>query len=155
MPVRVVLYNGIVMKKVLIVIVSLMSVTVIASCGAAEHEKVGGPCRYNKIPGRITITSLEKVTDSESAGGETVTVMFTFAPADHTARTRYAFPRWSDENRELTVGGCRKPDREWVERREIAVGRRYRATRNEIRSGTCTPVAFESKAIISERSVDR
>lgn len=127
--------------------ISMLTVSLVAACGAAPLKKVGGPCTYNKIPGIITITSIEKAPEDESNCKDAVKVMFTFTPTDPTAQKNYAAPGWSDEGQIFTVGGGTNPNREWVERKGITAGQNYGATRNEIRSGTCTPVIFEFTSI--------
>ena len=118
-----------------------------AACGPAQIKKVGGPCIYDKIPGTITINSIEPAPENESNCKDAVKVTFIFTPTDPAAKQHYSYPGWSDEDQAFTVGGGTNPNRDWVKGKGIRVGNRYDATRNEIRSGTCTPVLFQFTSI--------
>lgn len=136
------------MKKRFLVTIAITILGLTSACGPpVQVGKVGEPCTYTKIPGTITIISVEPAPENENNCRDAVKVTFTFTPTDPTARERYACPGWSDEGRVFTVGGGLNPNREWVKGKGIAAGTRHTATRNEIRSGTCTPVLFRFSSI--------
>jgi hypothetical protein len=119
----------------------------VVACTPGNHQTVGGPCTYNKIPGVITIMALEPAPGDENNCKDAVKVIFSFAPADPTAAKKYASPNWSDENRVFRVGGGANPNKDWVKRKGMTVGATFEASRNEILSGTCTPVVFEFTSV--------
>ena len=135
------------MGRLFIITLAITTLGLFAACGPAQINRVGGPCTYTKIPGTITIDSIEPAPENESNCKDAVKIRFTFTPTDGTARRHYAYPGWSDRDRVFRVGGGTNPNRDWVKDKGIRVGNRYDATRNEILSGTCTPVLFQFTSI--------
>lgn len=103
---------------------------------------IGGACRYEQIPGTITIKAIEA---SKELGlyPDPVIVLFDFVPDPPMSRLNYRFPHWPSVDVPLHVGGGCEPPIRWIKAAKIAVGQRYRGTRNEIVQGTCTPVIYE------------
>jgi hypothetical protein len=113
-------------------------------CGHhADHERKeyiigGGPCRYDNVAGMAVITS---VVDAEDFQG--VRILFDFNPDDPSARSRYRFPTWPDQQSSLTIQGGMNPSRQWASRHKVAPGKTFRCIRREMVFGACTPVIFE------------
>lgn len=133
--------------RLLAALAPILAVGVLMACTPGQSQAVGGPCSYAKIPGVITITAIEPAPGDENNCKDAVKVFFTFTPTDPAAGKKYAFPNWSDEKQVFTVGGGANPNRDWVKSKGMTVGAKFDASRNEILSGTCTPVIFEFTSI--------
>ena len=133
--------------KRLAAMAAILVAGIMVACAPGKSQTVGGPCTYNKIPGVITIIALESAPGNENNCKDAVKVVFRFTPTDPAAEKKYAFPNWSDEKQVFTVGGGTNPNRDWVKSKGMTVGAKFEASRNEILSGTCTPVVFEFMSI--------
>jgi len=109
-----------------------------------KGQTVGGPCKYNEIPGTCLITSVKKASpDQNNCPKDPVEVLFAFAPNDKKAPAQYRFPKWQDSNQHLTIGDGKNPPRKWVVDQGLFEGAAKICKRTEITQGTCTPVIFK------------
>jgi hypothetical protein len=72
-----------------------------------------------------------------------VIVFFDFSPDNHDVVDHYKFPAWPDSNRRLTVSSGINPPDSWVAAQGLTENSEHRCIRQELTSGTCTPVIFE------------
>lgn len=124
-------------------LVVALLIVVLGCRNGQDPERVGGPCSYIDVPGVAKITSIETAGTGLNNCRNAVEVLFDFVPDDPTAPQRYRVPTWPDAGRHLIVGDGKNPSLEWVTAREISVGKEYPCLRQEITSGTCTPVVFD------------
>ena len=145
-------------KKPRILLIITMGVALICfwgvGCGAGEKNRaplrVGGPCKYAETRGEAIITRIGPVPAGEYSCKDGVEVVFDFHPDDANAKSKYRLPSFSDQERRFKVLGGANPPRQWVEKMGISPGKRFKAIRMEIKSGTCTPVIYK----IPELDVD-
>lgn len=131
---------------------ALLLCGLLVSCGPMI---VGGPCKYDQIPGVAVVVSIEEQPASEGGGcSNPVRVVFNFVPDDPDATAGYRFPERSDDGHHLTVSGGFDPPSEWVQAEGLVVGSAYPAVRKEIVRGTCTPVIFEFTELDYEAGSD-
>lgn len=101
---------------------------------------VGGACEYNKIKGKVTITSIKPADSSQqNCSKDSVVVEYKFAPTNPDDVKKYKFPDFSDTRTFVVSSSGKNPDKKWIEKFEVKVGNTYDATRDEITTGTCTP----------------
>ncbi len=99
------------------------------SCGGADQHVVGGPCSYSSTPGTSTITELKTVADGVEAH-------FTFVPTDPAAPARTMD---TDNHLVISTG---LPSQPWLDAQNITVGTKLPTSRQEILTGTCTPLIY-------------
>lgn len=126
-----------------------LSSTLLFSCSSVINENknndskepiVGGSCEYNKIKGKITITSIKSSNESDqNCSNDSVVVEYKFIPSNPEDVKNYKFPSYSDTQKFLVGGSSKNPDKKWIEKFNVKVGNTYDATRDEITKGTCTP----------------
>ena len=121
------------MKNLVTFLIICCSLCLFCSC----DDIVGGPCEYVDIEGIATITS---ISDQDASG--TLEVLFDFTPNDPEASKDYLFPEWPDTDQHLTVGSGQNPSAAWVEEHGITEQSTWTCMRQEIITGTCTPVIF-------------
>lgn len=98
--------------------------------GAEVPVMVGGACSYQDFAGTARFVELRPVT----AG---IAAFFEFTPADATAPTKYRFQRGDRSRPGIGVHSA-----EWLAAKGIAAGSEFPAIYQELRSGTCTPLAY-------------
>jgi hypothetical protein len=108
----------------------------ILSCGGSDGGSgtnstppIGGQCTYSSTPGTSIITELKVVT-----GG--IEAHFNFVPTDPNASTD---PGDTDNYLVLSTG---LPTQEWIDSQKIIVGTNLTTIRQDILTGTCTPVIY-------------
>lgn len=102
----------------------------------------GSGCSYVRVDGTATVTALETpAQDSYSCKNGPVTVRFTFVPDDpaRAACFRGSAPPNSSTFR---VGAGANPPRACIEGANVRVGSELRVTRQDLVSGTCSPVVY-------------
>ena len=111
----------------------------LSSCSSqAENPIIGGPCTYKSTQGRATIISLKSSgTNSNNCNHNPVEVVFDFVP-DNPANANKA----TDKNRVLTVGDGKNPPLNYVLGKGLSIGSTHPCIKQNIASGTCTPVIF-------------
>jgi len=117
------------MNKVLFTL-GITAISIFLSCGGSGSAPiVGGPCTYSSTPGTSTITKLVSVTDGIEAH-------FNFVPTDSNATKN---PSDSDNHLVLSSG---LPTQQWIDYQNIIVGSELNTTRQNILTGTCTPIMY-------------
>lgn len=94
----------------------------LSACAGSSGPVVGGPCSYDRLPGRCTVTRAEP--------GQPVGFRFEGGGASH------------DFDLEVAPPGA-GPDAACLERLGLAAGKALDCTRMTITGGTCTPVVYE------------
>lgn len=113
------------------------------SCSNDDDINVGGACEYNQIEGTAVITSIEDApADEYNCPVNPKKVLFTFIPNDPNAPDNYQFKNVLDSIQDISINAGRNPSLIWIEQNGLAVDNVYVCTREEITSGTCTPVVF-------------
>ena len=107
----------------------------------------GGPCQYESFDGTAVISKIVPDTLEGRTCKNSVVVFFDFFPTDTAAVSRYQFPAWLDSNRCLTVGGGINPPDSWVAAQGLTEQSEHLCIRQELTSGTCTPVIFKFSEI--------
>lgn len=115
------------------IVLGLISALVLAGTALAG-QLVGGPCRYDDVPGQATIVA---VTPQET--GNRLDVAFTFTPQKPLTNEPLYEPA---KIRHLTLTGGQAPGPRFVRKYGIRPGRTVPCRMRLIRKGTCTPVLF-------------
>jgi hypothetical protein len=99
-------------------------------------------CKYESIDGIARITSATWTTPEPggTAPPPVIDLVFTFIPLEPGRVKTYRFPTMSDDNQRIRMF----LPQVYLERgrKELVTGGILRCVRNEITSGTCTPVVF-------------
>jgi hypothetical protein len=127
--------------KILLSIVTIV-LFAMATCRADDGGGWGG-CSYVRIEGRARIVSITAPGADEYNCADAVKVTFDFSPDDPDAADHYLMPEWPDKGQHLTILGGGNPPRGWVLLQGLTEGSEHECIRNEITTGTCTPVIFE------------
>ncbi len=107
------------------------------SGGGGNSEFDGGDCTYAETPGVATIVSVEDAAaGGNNCANDPVRVVFDFTPDDPEASQP------SDTGVSIGVADGKNPPREWVTDEGFTVGSQHRCLREDITSGTCTPVIY-------------
>lgn len=111
----------------------------LSSCSSqAENPTLGGSCTYTRTQGQATIVSLNSANpSSNNCNNNPVEVVFDFAP-DNPANANNVM----DKNRVLTVGDGKNPPLNYVLGKGLSIGSIHPCIKQNIASGTCTPVIF-------------
>ncbi len=123
-----------------VILLSLLLCIGIWGCNDKEAEKKedihkkGGLCEYNIIKGKSKILSI--LTPKGGTGGKYV--KFHFTP---NKETKYLYPNIKDTAL-LVVNGQREVSEEFINKHNIAAGKKFKCYRKEITEGTCSPVIF-------------
>jgi len=107
----------------------LASLCFISCSGSSQQHAPGGPCRYNSYPGTIKFTAL-----TTTANG--VEAHFDFTATDPTA------PKWPSDTDNHLVLPTGLPSQQWLDTQHISIGVQLQANRQDILSGTCTPIIY-------------
>ena len=104
---------------------------------------LGGACQYQTYNGRAVITGIMLAgigSDSYQGGRHKFRIKFIFLPDSGSAVSR-----WIGAGREydVTYQGQTDLSQEFLETRNLQVGRSYRGAVRIIRKGTCVPVIFQ------------
>ena len=112
------------------------------TCFAGPQEKklVGGPCQYKSYPGQATIISIQRSTSGEQSKSKGFEVKFSFMPKNKIAES---FAQTEGKTFILYDKNFQYPDREFLSRNNLQVGKPLDGNLQAIVSGTCTPVVFE------------
>ncbi len=114
------------LKSALLILASLCLI----SCSGNSHQNApGGPCRYHSYAGTVKFTALTTTTNGVEAH-------FDFTAADSTALN---WPSDTDNHLVLPTG---LPSQQWLDTQHISIGVQLSATRQDILSGTCTPINY-------------
>jgi len=106
------------------------------------EPKVGGGCQYESYPGQAEILSLAKAESPETAGEtgvERFEVRFSFGP---DGPIKQDWVKVAGKTFLLTLPDGQLPDKELLDKRGIAVGRKTPCLLKVITKGTCTPLIF-------------
>jgi len=109
-----------------------------------QRMKVGGPCTYNKYPGKATIVSVTEAQPSSGYSKDKYEVKFTFKPE---GEVQEPFVKTEGKTFHLTVNDGAYPGRAYLEKYGIKTGVVFDSVMNVIVKGTCTPVVFDFPAI--------
>ena len=125
---------------ILLFSISLFLIAGLSGCTGPQQKKttVGGPCDYKNINGTAHIIAIEPATRGPNNCKNPVSVVFNFMPLDGAANQANI----SYTNQRLTLGEGQNPPRAWVDSQGIKVGSRLRCVRQEIETGTCTPIIY-------------
>ena len=110
-----------------------------SSCGSGTGNHIpGGPCTYSSTPGTAIIISLSSASlNSNNCANNPVEVLFDFTP-DSPADANDA----TDKNQHVIVGDGKNPPLDYVINKGLTIGSSHPCTRQNITSGTCSPVSF-------------
>lgn len=113
----------------------LLTMCATTSCSADTGKRrapeiVGGPCAYTDIPGTVTLTQFKP-----EPGG--IVAYFDFQPGE-----AHAVHRPQDHHNHLVLRSGDLPTPSWLAEQHLTVGSRLQAVRQDIRSGTCSPVLY-------------
>ncbi len=124
---------------ILLISISLLMIAGLSGCvGPQQKTTEGGPCDYVNIKGTAHIIAVERATKGPNNCKNPVSVVFNFMPLDGAA----GGANRSYKNQRLTLGEGQNPPGAWVNAQGIKVGSRLSCVRQEITSGTCTPVLY-------------
>lgn len=138
------------MTKTMAFLLAAATLLGIAASPAPSEPRVGGPCSYDKYPGKAKITKIVKTDASrqqakEGWGYEGVEIWFTFTPDKPLPAGRW----WSDR-----VGGPQLfqllscyPGEKYVEKYGIKEGKEFPATLSIIKEGACSPIGYDLKGL--------
>ncbi|MBI5585116.1 MAG: hypothetical protein HY892_14985 [Deltaproteobacteria bacterium] len=110
---------------------------------AAGSPVLGGPCAYQRYPGRARILSITPVTPP----GETGTVFevrYSFHPEE---KNRETFAQTEGRTFLLTLKNGTYPSQKFLDKYRIEKGRVFDCSLQVITKGTCTPTLFEFTGI--------
>ncbi|HOW56603.1 MAG TPA: hypothetical protein PKZ12_01270 [Smithellaceae bacterium] len=119
-------------------LLSVFSITCFA--GPQEKKLVGGPCQYKSYPGQATIISIQRSTSIEHARNKGFEVKFSFTPKNKIAE---GFVQTEGKTFILYDKNSQYPDKEFLSKNNLQVGKPLDANLQAIVSGTCTPVVFD------------
>jgi len=122
----------------------ISAITFLCSCPGQPQEiplSIRSACQYDSINGMALVTSAAWNNPEPGAQApQSVEIVFSFTPDTPGRKPAYRFPAVPDQNQgariHLEAGYLERG------RREIVPGGTVRCVRNEIKSGTCTPVVF-------------
>ena len=106
------------------------------------EPKVGGGCQYESYPGQAEILSLVKTEPPEAAseaGVQRFEVRFSFGPE---RPIKQEWVKVAGKTLLLTLPDGQLPDKEFLDKRGIMVGRKIPCLLKVITKGTCTPLIF-------------
>ena len=95
----------------------------------------GGPCEYDEIMGKATITKIEKTSDFKRTNE--VEVYFDFIANDKDNDEQN-----DNKDRKLTVHAGSNPRLSCLEKQNIIVGSTHDCIKKTITKGTCSPIIF-------------
>ena len=123
-------------------IIQLLTIFFISACSAPTSQMIseGGPCEYKTYEGRAIIISITQKTRPSSSSHETFEVKFSF-DSDQNVTEKFAHP----EGKEfvLLLNNSEYPERRFLEKYDIQVGKVFECHMKVIIKGTCTPIIFE------------
>jgi hypothetical protein len=136
-------------KQFAVALSAILAIFIATGCVAtAQEPKVGGPCKYDKYPGKATITKIEKTDTSikqatlnASAGYEGFEIWYTFIPN----KPLPAGP-WNEIIREpklFQLSSSLYPGEKYIKKYNVKVGKVFATTLSIIKSGTCTPNIYD------------
>ncbi len=111
--------------------------------GCGEDQICGGPCTYTDYPGIATIRSVTPDTSLGRNCDNAVIIVYDFAPDDSSAVDRYRFPVWPDTARIFHYVNNGSVPVGWADKEGMTQGSEHPCIRQEIRTGTCSPLIFE------------
>lgn len=100
----------------------------------------GGPCAYKSYPGRATILSIGEIRPVGPTDVQRFEVNFSFVSRRPVSEE---FARPAGRIFMLYGDHFRHPDRSFLIRHDIRVGKEIEGAMQVIMSGTCTPVLFD------------
>lgn len=123
-----------------------------AATHAATAQMVGGPCNYDKYPGKAKIIKVVQTVDSKKQRGlapfEGYEVKYVFTATAPVSDKMIADLMKREWIYYLTKSAYEiYPGEKYIAKYGIKVGKEYPCTMSVIKSGTCTPWGFEFKGL--------
>jgi hypothetical protein len=126
----------------------LCSIMLLPSCSNDDDMLIGGGCEYTQIEGTAIITAIEDApADENNCPNNPKKVSFKFIPNDPSAPDNYKFENVLDSIQYLSINDGKNPSLTWIEANGVTVDSVYTCFREEITTGTCTPVIFSFQAL--------
>jgi hypothetical protein len=134
-------------------LIMTLSVTFFAgACAWAQPDNngrlVGGPCQYKSYPGQATIVSIVPYQEGKTDNIERYEVRFSFTPRQ---KIEDGFARVEGKTFHLYGDYFQYPDKNFLIRNNIQVGKVLEGRLQAITSGTCTPVLFDFPDLKKQR----
>lgn len=127
-----------------LIIILLISFVFIPVALAQQDKKstqlVGGACKYKSYPGQATILSIARSSAGDQSKSKRFEIKFSFLPKSNISES---FAQVEGKTFVLYDNNFQYPDKDFLSKNNLQVGKTLDGNLQAITQGTCTPVLFD------------